>query len=323
MSDSLCEIDIQDIDLTDERYKISLLHEDVTDLAFSIQETGLICPPMVRRVVRPVNNKYIVISGFNRIRAYILNNIKHIQVLIADPELSDRQCLIRSIAWLSFQRLLSQSELIRSVQLLSAHLTTKEIFEYSLVLFKHKLNVQYIEQILAISKLPEPAMALIGSNQLSLKAAQKILSFSTADIKIFLSIFEQIKASNSKQLEIILYLKEIAARDKINIKVACQQMELNLILTDKNLEPNVKIQQLRNRLFNHRFPTLFKARDLVKQKILSLKLSPNIAITFPENFEHQEYTISFTAKNFSEFKTKVLMLEKQIHHDGIKEIFNQ
>ncbi|MFH2060398.1 MAG: ParB/RepB/Spo0J family partition protein [Pseudomonadota bacterium] len=323
MSDSLCEIDVNDIDLTDERYKISLLQENVAALALSIQETGLICPPMVRRVVRPINNKYIVIFGFNRIRALIFNNTKRIQVLLADPELSDRQCLIRSIAWLSFQRLLSQSELIRSVQLLSAYLTAQEIFEYSLVLFKQKLNIQYIEQILAISKLPEPAMALIESNQLSLKAAQKILSFNSTDIKTFLSIFEQIKASNSKQLEIILHLKEIAARDKINIKMACQQMELNLILTDNNLEPNVKTQQLRNCLFNHRFPTLSKARDLAKQKISSLNLSPNIAITFSETFERQEYMISFTAKNFNEFKTNVLMLEKQIHHDGIKEIFDQ
>jgi len=60
MSDTLCEIDIQRIDLNDVRYKFSSQQDDVTSLAATIKETGLAYPP----IVKPVKNKFIIISGF-------------------------------------------------------------------------------------------------------------------------------------------------------------------------------------------------------------------------------------------------------------------
>jgi hypothetical protein len=71
MSDRLCEINLSDIDLTDERYKISFSDNDIIFPAQSIKEAGLICPPLVR----PVNNKFIIISGFNRIKAQVYNGL--------------------------------------------------------------------------------------------------------------------------------------------------------------------------------------------------------------------------------------------------------
>ncbi|MFH2093941.1 MAG: ParB N-terminal domain-containing protein [Pseudomonadota bacterium] len=317
MSDTLCQIDVKNIDLKDERYKICLLEEDVTSLALSIQKIGLIYPPMVRLV----NKQYVILSGFNRVKAFILNNVQKINVLKINPDLSDLQCLLRSITLIVCQRQLSQSELIRSVQLLNTHLTVQEIFQHSSWLFKQILNIHFIEQLLAIGKLPDPARVLIESNQLTLKAAQRLLFFDKNDIQVFLSIFEQINASSSKQLDIILYLKEIAARDKINIKTACERMKLDLILTDEKTDSVVKLQQLRTCLFENRFPSLSCLKAQVKQTISSLKLGPGIVFAPPENFESQQYTISFTAKNFEEFKTHVSTLEQQIHHDAIKKIF--
>ena len=319
MSEQLCKIDICDIDLTDQRYQIAFSNENIAFLGQSIRETGLIHPPMVR----PLNNQYIIVSGFNRIKASIHNKEDTIFVYTMKPDAGEYQCLLKSITALSFKRQLSQAELIRSIKLLNKFLDEKQIADRSAAIFNMELNVIFIKDLLNIANLPEPALELIHKGNISFKTAKRILFFQKETIKSFLKIFSKIKASNNKQLEIIQYIVEISKRDAVNIEVFFQNHEIQKIILNEKSEPLLKTKLLREYLYKLRFPTIFKIHQKVQEKINNLKLGNKIKFVPPENFESQNYSISFNAKNYIEFKANLKTLNTVLENSALKELFDQ
>lgn len=321
MSDLLCKINISDIDQTDERYKISFSDDDIRFLARSIKETGLIIPPLVRAL----NNtgKFIIVSGFNRVRAQVFNGEKQILVHKMKSGAGDRECLIASIVCLAFKRELSHAELIRSCHRLIQFLNKEEMAQTSSAIFNRELNVRFIEDLLTIGDLPAPALDLIHSGNLAFKSAQRISFFSKETILVFLEIFSRVKASSSKQLEIILHTREILARDGLKPEDVLKNQNIQEILLDENKDPGVKADLLRTFLFELRFPTVSQTRQRVKEKITSLKLGKNIRFLPPENFESQDYTISFTSKNYDEVQKNVKNLVSALDNKMLKQILKQ
>ena len=328
MSDSFCRIEVSDIDLTDLRYDIGsndggqgdnqVTSAYLDTLSRSIHALGPASPPIVRQEA----DRYILISGFNRVKALTLSGSKTVWVLKAAPGTSELDCLKRAIAVKAFNRPLSPFELIRAVTLLSGFISSKEICGQAPLLFNTALNRGYIDQLNEIAKLPDPALALIQAGRLSVKATKKLLEFPGDDIRIFLSIFERLNASSSKQLEMILFLKEIAARDKISIRDASFQLNLSQILDDGSTDAAAKLRQLREKLYSSRFPELSKKYTRVQQVVQSLKLGKGIKFTPPENFEHPSYTLSFQSDSLEDFLAKVSRISQCAKGDAIKEIFD-
>ncbi|WP_457552129.1 ParB/RepB/Spo0J family partition protein [Desulfobacula sp.] len=322
MSDRLCKINIADIDLTDERYKLYFSKEDITFLAQSIQESGLVCPPMVRRL----NKKFIIVSGFNRIRALIYNSKAQdnkILVYEINPDATDEQCLVKSITAVSFHRQLTHFELILSAQRLNEFFDKEQIAKKSSAILNTKLNTSFVADLLTIGALPDPAIELIRLGNLSFKAAKRISLFEKETIKGFLDIFSSIRASQNKQLEIILHLMEITKRDGINSKDFFKKQEIQDILFDTKKEPGLKTNLFRDYLFEQRFPTIFKNRAMIREKISAMKLGNKIKFLPPENFDSKTYSISFTAKNHKEFLSNVQTLNSALENKALIEIFNQ
>lgn len=324
MSDYLCEISIHDIDLTDERYKISFSRKDIGFLARSLIETGLVYPP----IVRPVDDKFIIVTGFNRIRAHICNNQTcdtktKIVVYKIRPDATDYQCLLKSIAATAFQRPLSQGELIVCIKRLYQFLNKQQIAEKSSAIFNTELTEKFIEDLLTIGNLPDPALELIHSGRLSLKSAKRICGFDEETIMVFLDIFSRIHASTSKQLEIILHIMEICARDSVAPKTLFQNQTIQDIVFHPENEPGIKTGFLRTYLFELRFPAVFKSRQQVKEKIASIKLGNNIKFSPPENLDSQDYSISFSAKNYNRFHAAVQILYTHLESRELKDLFDQ
>ena len=312
------EIDLSDIDASDRRYQLSFSEDPVDVLARSIKATGLITPP----VVRPLNNRYIIVSGFNRIRALCLNQEKTCLAYQTPADAQELHCHRMAITARAFKQPLTHAEQILSVHRLSEFLDARQIAQQSEAVFNTHLNQGFVEELIAIASLPAPAVALIHDKQLSLKAARRLILFDKKTVALFLQIFTQIKASQNKQLEIIVYLMEISARDGIPPETVFQQKTIQDIVFDTEKEPGVKTSLLRAFLFEQRFPILFKTRQTVAEKIESLKLGRRIKFLPPENFEGLYYTTSFTAKTYDEFKARADQLKAVSGSNALKEIFH-
>jgi len=253
----------------------------------------------------------------------LFNHSKKITVLKVEKNNSELDCLKRSVSATLFKRPLTQSELICSITLFSRYLSADEISDISSTVFNQTLKPVYIQKLIQIGELPSPADKLIQSGHLSFKAAEKLLNFNLVDIKLFLKIFKAIKVSKNKQLEIIQFLNEIAARDKTSINAIFDHLKLNSILSDSKMESNSKTNQIRICLFQTRFPVLSQTRKEIRKKISRLELNEGIQFVIPENFENQNYNITFSAKSLSEFKSKVISLTDCLEQPIIREVFDR
>ena len=319
MFDTLCEIDISDIDRNDERYKISPGLEDITFLAQSIKKIGLMAPP----VVRPMDNhKFIIISGFNRIRAICHNNDRKVVVHKSDKKAGDYQCLLIAISALAFKRPLTHVETIISIKRLSECLDNGEMSKISPAIFNMQLSEGFIVDLLNIGSLPNPALELIQTGNLSLKSAKKISKLDKETALFFLDIFLKIKASASVQLEIIQNILEISAREGLHPKSLFHAMKIQNPLYDETLETVLKTHHFRTIVFDQRYPTLSRTRQVVQDKIASIKLPGTIKLTPPENFESRNYSISFKIKNYDEFQNSIQHLTEALENRTLQEILN-
>lgn len=318
MSDQSCRINLSDIDPADDRYKIDLFSTpDITFLARSIKEAGLTTPP----VVRPGKNGFIAVTGFNRIRACLLNNEKKIDVYQTDPDITDYLCLLKSITARSFQRPLTHCELIICAKRLYQFLDIAQMAEKSSAVFNIELNQGIIKELLSVGTLPDPALELLYHGNLSFAAAKRLTRVDTDTASAFLSLFGKINASTSKQLEILLHIKEISSRDKISLKDLFDQTGFQAIVFDQAYTPGQKTDLLRAWLYDLRFPTLSLTQKQVQKKIAALKLDTHIKLIPPQNFESREYAISFTAKNFNELKKNADRLVALLQKKELIEIF--
>ncbi|OGR38780.1 MAG: hypothetical protein A3J80_07655, partial [Desulfobacula sp. RIFOXYB2_FULL_45_6] len=299
--------------------KISCISEDITFLAQSIKKIGLISPPVVRPMI---NNKFIIVSGFNRIRALCRNNEIKVAAYRTDKKTDDYQCLLFSIASLAFKRPLTHFELIISIKRLSTYLDKKEMANLSPVIFNMPLAQGFIGDLLEIGALPDPMLELIRTGNLSIKSAKKISHLEMDGITFFLNIFSKIKASVSIQLEIIQNILETAARDGLSFNSLFQEMKIQDILNDEDSDAVLRTQFFRSKVFEQRYPTLSRTRQTVQNKIASIKLPGTLKLTPPENFESRKYSVSFTANSYDDFQKNVHHLTLALENKKLKEIFN-
>lgn len=318
MFDTLCEIKLSDIDLNDERYRISPGTENISSLADSIKKLGLISPP----VIRPVDNRFIVISGFNRITALLHNGVIKAPVHLAGKETDDYQCLLFAIAALSFKRPLTHVELITGVKRLSAYLEREEMIKIALSVFNMQMTQDFIEDLLHIGSLPDPAMKLIHTGNLSLKAAKKISFLDKDEITFFLNIFSKIKTSTSIQFEILQNILEISAREGIHPKSFFKEMKIINPLDDETSDAVLRTHRFRTMVFEQRYPVLSRTRRMILDKIAATKLPGTIKLIPSENFESRGYSISFMVKNHDEFQKNVRHLTDVLENKTLREILN-
>ncbi len=306
----IIHIPLSRIDLADVRYRISREAEDISALAQSIKQTGLTSLPLVRpsREPKQSGESHIVVSGFKRINALVRNGYNGIVVCKTYPNVSEEDCAVHAISSNAFQRVLTPGELIQSILLLGRFMEVEIMAKNSLGIFNTQFSAGYIKALQKIGTLPPKVRQLLDEGQLSIKSAKKISEEPSELAHCFVSLFSAIKASASKQMEIITNFMEIAARENINPADLYLEKEIQTILDHDSQDLGLKGNLLRTYLTERRFPSLEKKRSEIRQKINLLKLGSGIKLNVPANFESMTYSISLDFKTLDEFTTRVACL---------------
>lgn len=318
MSETFVKVRITDIDSDDKLFRVSLTPKDTRALAESIKNTGLIAPPLLR----PADNDgYIIVSGISRIQALIMNHDTEVQAVVLPSHTSDLECAMKAISSEAFQRPLSQAEIVLGIKILSAFTDIENISTISKAVFNTHFSPTFVKDMEKISRLPNPALELLQAGQLSVKSARRLTEFSETVQKRFISLFSELKASSSKQLEIITHMFEISARDKTGLVQVFSNPFISTLVADEQKPPGVKADTLRTYLYEMRYPSLSETRKKVQQHLANLKLGPGIKFSLPENFESTRYTVSITAETPREFETCISKISRAAGQDDFKQIF--
>ncbi len=317
-SDTVSDIQVDDIDLTDKRFCLFKPFTDVNHLVKSVLAVGLIHPVMLRP---SPEGRFIVVSGFNRVQAFRSANLQSIPAKVFTG--SDSACLEAAITAVTFRREISATELIRCVTRLSEFADAHEIAINAPGLFNTRLNASYIGQLIRIGKLGSKGLELIDTGRLSLKTAADLLPFGEDDRNRLFDLFFVIKASASVQKEVVRHLCEISKRERTDIASILAEKEMQMILDSADSDPAGATGTLRQTLFSRRYPQLSCAQQTLKKNIAALKTVPGLKIEKSPTFEDPHLYVSFKFKTQAQCRRYVGDLNRIADSSEFQKILDQ
>jgi len=271
---------LDSIDTTDSFYRITTPH-DKPSIDDSIHRIGLICPVVVKKA----NSQLIVISGFRRVEACRKLGWHEILCRILPEDTPSVQCAELAITDNIAQRPLNIVEQARCLRLLSdANISSNMSMEMTNSL-GIPLNKNYASKLKTVLAATDLIQHGIISGKLGLPIALLLSEFSNDDADAVASLFNRILMGLNKQREVLLYLKEIAARDDISVKHLIEEDGIQSTLNNDNLDGNQKSRQIRSYLKKRRYPRLVRVEEQFHERVRDLGFGGAIQITPPANFE--------------------------------------
>ncbi len=122
-------------------------------------------------------------------------------------------------------------------------------------------------------------------------------------------LFTKLGPSYSLQKEIVEYILDIRGRDKVSVEEIINQ-KIEKTLNNYNIPREKKLNQIRAYLRQVRFPLLFTAEEIFRNKLKSLNLPSGCNIIPPLYWEDGEYKLKLNFKNAIEFSEKLQQLFK-------------
>ncbi len=293
------EVSLSDIDLNDNTYKITKSY-NISKLKDSILDIGLIAIPFLLRK----KEKFIIISGFHRIRALSEINAIKTWAKVIIPEETDTTDLAKlAIAENGFIKELNLIEKASALSLLKKCYDNEEIFLKNASPLNLPNNKDIIEKLLKINEMPNIVKNGISNETIALSGALMLLNFPLKEMIFLAELLNEINVSLNNQRNIITLLKEISAKYYISISEIFEDKILASILDekDKKLKANILIK----RLNSMRYPTITEALEKFYDFTKKLNLNKKLSLKPPVNFEGQDYEINIKFKNAKEIDAHI------------------
>ena len=317
-------VSFSDIDLSDDSYRITRAGEDLSALALAIAAQGMLNPPCLIEQSKPDLSGFVVVSGFRRLSAARSLGNSQVRCRVY-PSAEAAACARIAVAENAFSRELGPGELARAVRLMSRHMDSGTLAKQSLEIFNTRLNRNFVDTLIALSRLNEKVFLLMDSGQLAIKAVRALSAIPKTDAELLLDLFSAIKASSGKQMEILTWAREICAKEGIQLAQLLQDSQIRAALDPEGTHRDMgaSANRLRAALYTRRFPDLDFARTTANRLVRNLALPRTIRMTLPENFESMEYNLAFSFTSPQDYADAVKALSQLSSHPSFQTLLER
>jgi hypothetical protein len=246
-------------------------------------------------IVAPLNEGYVVIDGCKRLadsrRQGHQTDDRTVSCGILLPSPDAIGITLMRIR-LNRYRIFSLQEKILYVKWLKVHCEPSTYAE-ACTLFTHNKNeLSAIENLTGCNST---VIEAVVAGSVELPFAGDIDRLAVADRQALLVLFKQFAFSRQMQKELIDWLPELAFREKTAVSTILGSGWLQEILSHTKLNAPQKIDKLHQAVFEHRFPTIAKAKKTWIQQAASINPDPsNIILKPSEAFEKNRLEIKIT-----------------------------
>lgn len=310
-------IPFSSIDLSDHTFRITT-EQNILELAESLKFPGLIHSPLLLESER----RFIVISGFRRIRAGRHLGWPNLPARVADPATEKLECAQFAIADNVQQRQLNLIEVSRALNLLSGFFHQPEELAKMAAALALPGNLTVIKKIQRLCRLPQFVQELVAGGILALSMALELEKIAPAECTAFAELFKELQLSFGKQREIFNWVKEIAAREEKNSTAILAEEDIGRIRSDADLSNAQKTSQIRRYLKKRRYPTLVEVEKQFEKFKKDLTLCDNFKLIPPADFEGTEHVIRLHFNCLDELKTHQSILAGLIENDLFKKYYS-
>ena len=310
-------ISLIDIDTEDLTFRITT-RSDIEDLLVSIQNIGLIQPP----VLRANSSGYTIVCGFRRIAACRKLGWTRITARVLEKGADRFKTAQLAIAENSLQRSLNLVETSRALKLLADFSPDSQLQREAAETLGLPISRSVAPAIKKICRLPLSVQKGILRETINLSMALELGELDPATAEDMIQLFDQLKVGLNKQRELLLLLKEIAEREDTTIPQLIAEKPLQEILKTAEMDRAVKRQKVRSFLRQRRFPAITKAETEYHKWLKKLKLGKNINLTPPKDFEANTFSITLYFNSRQDLSDLNKRIEKIIQNPALGKILD-
>ncbi len=310
-------VQISEIDVENKIFRITT-QSNIKALVNSIDNAGIINPP----ILIEAHNKFIVVSGFGRIKACGRLGWTAIEARILDAGPETIECARIAIADNASQRPLNLIEQSRSINLLSRFIDDPGYLLQELGNLGLPQNPAIVDKIKNICHFSQAVQNGILSGTIPMTVALELNSFHREAENRLAAIFNDLKISLNKQKQIITLLKEIGLRENITI-IDIIEDDVQNYLNNKNMDSNQKTKKIRQYLNKRRFPEITRAEEVLEERLKKIKLGNRAKLIPPKNFEGAVYTLNLLFQNFEELENHQKTFNSILKNPFLKKILGR
>ncbi len=288
MESDWCQIPLRALILEPAPYRITT-ESSLETLIASIKEVGLLQPITVCRQ----ETGYVVLAGHRRAEACTQLGYDFIAARILPAEVSHVERAVVAVADNCSQRRLNLVEQARAVAVLEKATGDAGGIEALAARAGMKINTEMIVKLKQVAEMVPAMQNALLAGTISLPIALRLAEKDSTTAVLLTDLFSKMGIGLNRQRQILAWLEEISARDKITIAAILDRVDAYAKEGIKNTQDRGTwsrgvIEQIRS----IRYPALVAAEKKFRETLKKLKLPEGMRIEHPPHFEGNNFKVT-------------------------------
>jgi len=292
-------------------------------LGESVKKQGLLSP---LRLIRDNSGKYLLFSGFRRLRALKELGISDAPSFIYDADdLSEEGAFISCIEENRRERGFNDFEISSILDTLASHFnyTKKDIVvKYSSLLGISK-ELRIHEKYRALSAVKPQLKKFIAEKKIPLKISYCLSKWDDESQNRIASVIENIHLTHSDFSKLIILIDEIAGMKKISPGEIFAEKTIETIISDEDTSAGRKTIKIAHYLEKIRFPAKSALEEKIKRIEKEFSVAGKIKVKLPQLLEGDNISIEINRRNDGAFIEAKNLLELKKFQEKVIKLFLQ
>ena len=283
----------------------------------SIEEVGLIHPV----TLVPLGKSFRIVCGHKRIKIVSQLKIKEIPARILSPAPDEEAMLMLN---LSENQFLHQYSDIEKGLILSKLYTVKipeiRIIEKYMPMLGLEKSKKLLDDYLSTNQLTTGLKTLLHEMNVPLRTFSVFFNWNAKSAMAAERFFSALRPGVNKWRDLLEWVEEISTRDEITPLDLFELPELQSVLNQNDLAPNVRYDRIRQILHSRRYPILSDLRVRLARSLDALKLDDKTKVHVQDSFESDEIRIEMKFRTRDEFVNQLEKLVRASDSEALDEL---
>ncbi len=309
-------VPIKSIDVDDQLTNFSW-GVSADSLQESIEEVGVIHPV----TLVPVGNGFRIVCGHRRVKISSQLQTKEIPARILDLAPSDETMLMLNLSENQLHHHYSDIEKgLILFKLSEVKVPEIRIIEKYMPMLSLEKSKKLLNDHLHTNQLAPCLKTLLHDMNIPLRVFSVFFDWNAQSAEAAERFFSLLRPGVNKWRDLLEWVDEISVRDKISPSNLFELPELQPILNQNDLSPNVRYDRIRQIFHSRRYPILSDLRVRLAKSLDALKLDDKTKVHVQDSFESDEIRIEIKFRTREEFVNQVEKLVRASDSEALDEL---
>src|SRR4030067_1645760 len=172
-----------------------------------------------------------------------------------------------------------------------------------LPLFSLEPNEKILNTYLSLTQMEDEIKTYVLREEVSRSNIRRLSALISDDRIAVLSLLSPLKLGENRLREVLTLLEEISRRDQWSAREIVRRLEIQAILSQKELTPSQKTERVKKVLMTLRYPKMHQLEEAFEKKKKNLNLPPHLSFHHPPFFEGRGLRAEFQFETMEEYRS--------------------